>query len=548
MPDARRATPALGILLAMLSLALTAAPGGVPAAQAAPVSLGRLFELPPAPSATELRSASVDSGAGFQSSPGSLLLAGPVDPETYILGPGDVLSLERASMAGIPQLLQVDAEGALYLSDLGRYQVAGVSLARARREILAALRPFLPRTRVDLRLVKPRSFKVFLLGETPSPGPVVATAAHRAVEAVLVHGTLPAGTSQRNIRLVRTSGVTLRVDIQSFLLYGDQSNNPLLADGDRLILPVLRDRVLVSGSVERGGNFELAPGDSFSTLLRLAGGLSPGANGDSVLIVRFRGATSTESLWLSVIRDAALPLQADDRIFVRTRQPYHPMATVSVEGEVLLPGLYPVHEGYDRLSGLLGHIGGFTPRASLGNVVLERGADPAHIDDPGLERLRRLTRSEMTQTEYADLRMRTDGRGFLYRLDLSQPLAPGSGEDVLLRGGDRLLVGSLARTVRVGGAVVRPGLIDFRPEIGPQDYVEQAGGFGNRADRSEIRVIRSGDGKSLPAREVDRLSPGDFVWVPEKPDKPAFWGAFKDILSVTTQLVTAILVIRSYTK
>ncbi|HVP37839.1 MAG TPA: SLBB domain-containing protein [Candidatus Saccharimonadales bacterium] len=529
---------ARGALGALLIGALAAAP----AAQAAPVAAGRLYDFPTGAARVELGS-SLDSAAAAQAPLSGVLLSGPVDPATYVLGPGDVLSLEKGSPAGTSQLLQVDAEGALYLPDLGRRAVAGQTLAQARRSLLDELKVFVPRARVDLRLQRPRTFKVFLLGETTTPGPVVAMAANRAVEAVLARGPLPHGASQRNIVLQRATGATQRVDVQSFLLLGDQAHNPWLADGDRLIVPTLREQIYLSGSVARAGSFELAPGDSLSTLLRLGGGLTAGANAESLLLVRFRGATATESLWLSVDRDAALALLPDDRVFVRTRQPWHPVASVTVEGEVFVPGVYPIREGYDRVSDLLPRLGGYTSQASLTNVELVRIPDPTQVDAPDLDRLRRLTRAEMTQSEYLDLKMRTEGRAAAYQLDLSDGLAPGSSQDVLLRNGDRLVVGSLARTVRVGGAVVRPGLFPFRAELSPEHYVDLAGGYGERADKGGLRVIRVADGQSLPADEAGRLTPGDFVWVPERPDRPAFWGVFRDIVSVAGQIVTVIWVV-----
>ncbi len=529
--------------LVLLALALHA--GG---AHAAGVASGRLFEGDPVRGESGLQAGSSDTSSSMLISGLPGLLAGPVDEDIYLLGPGDVLSLERATPSILVQMIPVDAEGALYIPDLGRRVVAGRSLASVRLEILRDLKKFFPTSRIEMRLIRPRAFKVFLLGEVAVPGAVGVGATNRAVDALEGRGVLAPGASQRNIRLMRANGTSLRVDVQSFLLLGDQSHNPWLQDGDRILVPRLKETTYVAGSVGRPGAYELAAGDSASTVIRLAGGLMPEARTDSILLVRFRTPTQVDSLWLNAESASRTAVQADDRIFVRLQYPFRRLSAVNVMGEVRFPGEYPIEEGRDHLSDILTRAGGFTPLASPSSVVLQRQTEFTILENADIDRLRRLTRAEMTESEYYDLRMRTNGRATLYAVDASGNFEPGSRQDVLLLSGDAIRVPSRTRTVRVGGEVKQPGLFAFSPALEPRDYIQLAGGYGPRADGSQIRVIRSADGQSLPAREVAGVSPGDYVWVPEKSEGTPTWTVFKEILAVTGQIATIILLINNTKK
>jgi len=77
-----------------------------------------------------------------------------------------------------------------------------------------------------------------------------------------------------------------------------------------------------------------------------------------------------------------------------------------------------------------------------------------------------------------------------------------------------------------------------------RDYIDQAGGMTEKAWASQIRVTRAVTGQTLPANNVPSLDPGDFVWVPERPDKTA-WDHIGAILTALAQLATVVIAVRS---
>jgi hypothetical protein len=109
--------------------------------------------------------------------------------------------------------------------------------------------------------------------------------------------------------------------------------------------------------------------------------------------------------------------------------------------------------------------------------------------------------------------------------------------------GDVITVPLFEGWVEVLGQVKRPGFYDFQPGRMTEEYIEAAGGFAKLADKSKTRVSRGRFGDIGYAVDVDVPAPGDVIWVPEKVPV-TFWALAKDILSVTSQAVALVLVIR----
>ncbi len=480
------------------------------------------------------------------------VLAGPVDASAYVVGPGDVLSLEYGGRAAGSTALIVDGEGRIRLPSLGLVTVGGKTLAAARDEIVRRLRSFLPGAILDVRLLEPRTFKVFVLGEVQRPGVVEVVGSARVLEALEAAGGGSGTSSSRNIRVLRSDGRVVSADLDRFRRTGDWDANPYLADGDRVVVPVLVERIGVFGAVARPGSFEFRRGDSLGTAIRLAGGLLPMARLDSVLVLRFRGATELDTLHAALDvalsgPGAAILLEADDRIFVRPQPQWRPARHAIISGEVRFPGPYAIEEGKSRLSDLVRWAGGFTPQAALRNVRLERTQDGAQPVDVEFERLSRLSRGEMTNSEYQTFRSKLAIRQGAYLIDYSTgvPLPPEA--DVMLREGDHVDVGRLEMVVRVDGSVQHPGLIAYEAARTVSDYIRMAGGPSRRGNVGDARLTRAGTSATVFARDVRRPEPGDFIWVPEKKDTD-LWAILRDAIIVTGQLATVVLVVDQLSK
>jgi protein involved in polysaccharide export with SLBB domain len=476
-----------------------------------------------------------------------LPIAGPVDAETYHLGPGDQLRLQTWGRLSRTTLLQVDPEGFLFLPGAGSVRVEGRTLAELREEVLERLRSRLRGVSVDLRLHRPRTFIVYLTGQVKNPGPMQAMGSSRVAD-VVSQGLLQGDASRRRIEITHTDGSTAVADLDLFLLTGRQDLNPWLRDGDVIKVPVAADFIWAQGALGRPGRFELGPQDSLLTLFQLAGEPIPAAAVEGALLVRWKDAFTAESLWvrLDEVYDRRVnpPLQEGDRLYVYYLPQYHLQHEAFIYGELARPGVYPIAEGRHRLSDLVAAAGGFLPTADLTAIRVHRRDPGRREQDPELERLLRLSRDQLTASEYFKLTTSLASLREDYRVDWTRLSAAREELDLLLRGGDIVRVERLVSSIRVDGEVRRPGILSYQPGLRVEDYVRQAGGFTDRAWKGKIRVTRAVTGQTLPAENVRTLDPGDFVFVPDRPDK-TFWEYTRETLTALAQVATVIIAIRS---
>lgn len=472
-------------------------------------------------------------------------LPGPVDPSTYRVGPGDVLRLSISGPLTREVLLTVGPEGTLALPGAGTLVVRERTLAQVRTQVLERLRRDIRGADLDVRLERPRTFRVYVTGRVREPGARLATGASRIAD-VLPPGQLLDDASRRGIRVTHVDGTSEIADFGRFLETGDAGGMPALRDGDVLHAPVASRFAFVGGAVTHPGRYEWLAGDSLSTLLRLGGGLAPAAVRGRLLWLHWRTDSRPDSEWVSADDDAQLAraTTAGDRLYAYFVPEWRQQHEVIVLGEVGRPGAYPINEGATRLSDVLGAAGGFLPTADLSSLRVHRASGLAGEADIELDRMLRLSRGDLTASEYEVLRTKLAARREDYRVNWDALRANPDAMDLALRDGDVVRVERLVSSIRIDGEVRNPAILTYRPGASVADYVRQAGGYTNRAWVGKVRVTRAVNGQTLLARNVKELNPGDFIWAPERPDV-TIWQQGREILTALAQVATIVIAIRS---
>jgi protein involved in polysaccharide export with SLBB domain len=474
-------------------------------------------------------------------------MSGPVDPAEYVVGPGDLLQVHLGGGVTRNWDVVVSPEGTLFVPSVGAIPVAGHSLLEVRKLVATRVGADYKGVAIDVSLTRPRVMLVNLVGQTRRQGALEVVATSRASE-VLVDTLFDRHSSTRNIEIRRSTPqgqVRIPVDLTRFRLTGMPGRDPLLHDGDVLYVPVAKQNVSIEGAVGRPGFYELAPGDSLSTLLALAGG-GLGESAEQATLVRFRDATHTDTVGFRVSDVVAgrfdLALRDGDHAFLYYEPGFHDLSRASILGEVRRPGTYPLPPGSMRFSALVAEAGGFLPGADLATMRVFRANPKAADPDPELERLAGLSRQEMTTSEYAVLRARLSVRREDFRVDWNR-LQKEPELDMTLRDGDVVRVDRILPSVRVEGEVRRPGLIEFERGRKIEGYVKLAGGYSERAESNQVRVTRAVSGQTILGHDVDAIEPGDLVWVPERPE-PRTWQNFQTLLLVMSQVAMVIVVVR----
>ncbi|OGC90376.1 MAG: hypothetical protein A2W25_02150 [candidate division Zixibacteria bacterium RBG_16_53_22] len=501
------------------------------------------------------------------------LLDKKIDPDSYILGPGDNLSVFIwGSFEGQFQLT-ITPEGMLLVPEIGPIDIAGLTLSEAGGKISDEIGRKYRNVGSAVSLVDLRTFKVFVGGAVVSPGAYPATAVTRASEVITLAGGFlmddpeampgrPARkreiyqpefkrASRRNIKVYRQNGDTLRADILRLNLAGNPQFDPLLMDGDEIFVPVEEATINlygIFGAVRNPGYFEYSPRDSLQDLLSLAHGTTMDADSHKIEIVRFKSDhKSTNSIFVDLTSDSwNVPLFPDDRAYVTSIQGYHQKAQVELVGEFKYPGFYAIEEDSTALSEIVSKAGGFTQLASLEEAEMTR-VSAEELVDPEFERLKKMMVADMSEQEYEYFKIKSRSKVGRVAVDFVQLFEKDDfRQDMRLRDNDVVTVPRKRRVVNVSGEVANPGFLTYAPKEDYAYYIRMAGGYSDRAGKSRVSIIKT-TGEWKKAKRGKTLGPGDTIWIPEK-KKYNYIGLMKDIAIFAGNMATVYLVIRQATK
>ena len=476
---------------------------------------------------------------------GAPLIDVPVRRSEYRVGAGDVLSIAIFGATNRQIQVEVSPEGIVVIPRIGLARVQGLTVDEAERAIRTAVFEQLHNVDVFVTLTQVRRFNVFVLGDVASPGVREASAVTRVSELLR---ELPDATSRRRIFVRRADGDTVLVDLARFSLLGDLESNPLLREGDAVLVPTIDERVRVFGRVSFPGVYEYQPGETLAELLTLVTGGAPWWSdaGDSIRLARFTG-TSTRDVRVLSVADAlgpvgqALTLRPFDAVYVPRRSNYMEQHFAEAQGQVVHPGEYPIEPGVTTVSELIAMAGGLTERASLASATLrrtEQRRDQAEINE--LERMPPELLSEDEQ-RIMDIQSRGDASNVV--VDFEALLR--RGEDALnqvLQPSDVLFVPRIRPDVVVLGAVHQPGIVPHTNGQDAEHYVRLAGGFSDLADEGDIVILKGKLGTRLSEDEVDSLDPGDTVIVPFR-ERRSFLEWMQDVTNIVTPITAIVLTI-----
>ena len=322
------------------------------------------------------------------------------------------------------------------------------------------------------------------------------------------------------------------VDIQG-ILAGTVPDIPLKNE-DVLFIPTQADlqqqrTLTIHGEVMSPGTYQYADNTTLEDLILQAGGLTDAASLAKVdvsrRIVDPMSTTSSRTLaktFTFSLRDGFVVdgtpgfiLEPYDEVYVRRSPGYMTQRNITVSGEVLFEGNQTLVNKNMRLTEAIKAAGGVTEEAYVKGARIERRLN----DD---ERARRsfLLKQLSSQAEGSDsvkIEQLDLGNTYTVGIHLEKALEnPGSEYDVVLREGDRIIVPEYNGTVKISGNVMYPNTVVYSPGKNYKYYINQAGGYGNRAKKSKTWVIYQ-NGTMAQVGHGAKIEPGCEIVVPTKP-------------------------------
>lgn len=338
----------------------------------------------------------------------------------------------------------------------------------------------------------------------------------------------------------------IQVDLKNIL--NGTKPDIVLQRNDVLYIPSIHDlqdigTLEIFGEVARPGSFPYADNATLEDIIIQAGGLKESASTVRVDISRrIKDSKGTETpeqigeMYTFALKDGfvvdgepGFKLKPYDQIFVRKSPAYQPQINVRVNGEVLYEGTYALTQKTERISDLVMKSGGVTPYTYVKGARLIR-----RINAEERRRMESvLDIANKSNKDSIDVSKLELGDVYYVGIDLEKALAkPKSEADVVLREGDVLVVPEYNNTVRISGEVMYPNTVTFEKNKKLSHYIEQAGGYGQRAKKSKVYVVyMNGQVKKGKSLSANLIQPGCEVIVPTK-EKNQF--KLQNMLSIAT--------------
>ena len=394
-------------------------------------------------------------------------------PQTYVLGPGDAVSVDVYGASQKTFDCTVSPDGQIVIEGFGPINVSGLTVAQAKARIKSTLGARYSSSRINLSLGQTRTITVNVMGEVKAPGTYTLSAFATVFHALyMAGGTSDLGTL-RNINIYRNNRLISVCDIYDYILNGKMTGNVRLNDGDVISVGTYDCLVNISGKVKRPMFYEMKKNESVETLLKYAGGFAGDAYKKSVRINRKTGREyavfNVDEFDMSSFRIADGDSVSVDSILPRYEN------TVEIKGAVFRPGMYQMGESINSVRTLIAHAEGLTEDAFTAHAVMHR--------------------------------MKEDRTLKVISVDVAGIMA-GRVADIPLQENDVLFIPNkqesmTERTITIQGEVQYPGIYKYADNETLEDFVLQAGGLLETASTVKVDVARRvGDTKSLTTDSI----------------------------------------------
>ena len=197
-------------------------------------------------------------------------LEAAIDPESYIVGPGDVFQIIIISSKELVFKVQVISDGKLVIPTVGVLDVDGKTLSEVQTLVKEAGAYKYLNSEITANLTILRQFRVHVTGQVMKPGSYGALAVDRVSNLIEIAEGITNWGSERVIEIRHLDGTVDMVDLYRYSKLGDLDANLTLKGGDVIYVPHInlsKATVRVEGSVNDPGIYQLAENETVQSFL-----------------------------------------------------------------------------------------------------------------------------------------------------------------------------------------------------------------------------------------------------------------------------------------
>ena len=311
----------------------------------------------------------------------------------------------------------------------------------------------------------------------------------------------------------------------------------------------------ITGQVMSPGTYEYADNVTIEDLIVMAGGLRDQASLARVDVSRrildphsTKKTREIAKTFTFDIKDGLVidegrrfVLEPYDVVHVYGSPAFSTARNITVNGEVNFEGSFTLASKNIRLSDAVKMAGGLTDDAYLRGARLTRvlSEEERVLRRSTLEAVREILteRGDSVAWNKMDL-----ANNYPIGIDLEKALKnPGGDADILLRAGDRIFIPEYDPIVKISGDVMFPNTVFFENGKKVNHYVNQAGGYGQRAKKSKTFIVYQNGQVGLKKKGA-KPEPGCEIIVPSKKHKtPLSLAGFAAVGTTLASLATLVI-------
>ena len=448
----------------------------------------------------------------------------------YSLDIGDILEIQLVGQSNYIQDFPVKRDGSINLPDIGKINIAGLSISQASKLIKSKINLAFIGTEAFISLSNIRDVNILVSGNAQNPGIYTLSGNSNILHALSVSGGINKYGSLREINLIRDNEVVESLDLYDLLINGEYDLKKRLRSGDVIFVEPRKNVVTINGAVKRPAKYEALNEQNLFSIISYANGMKRTADRENIFLERILDGSLKTIPIRNEIQFETIKAIDGDSIYIRE----YPYRSAKISGAVLKPGSYIMAEG-ETINDLIEKAGGTTENAYLfGGLYLNEGAKAVNkkskqlLYELFLDNILSITENAVGEQNFDP----TSIIGLAQELKRSEP----NGRVVIdllnesslnlnqIKDGDELIIPENTSVVHIYGEVSNEGAVMFDQNQDLDFFIDKSGGFKKSADLGSIYILHpNGESElyskkrslfeSSPKNEI-KIYPGSIIFVP----------------------------------
>lgn len=456
----------------------------------------------------------------------------PNPDSSYTLDTGDVLNIQLVGQKDFVDQFYINRDGSINFPDIGKINVAGLTLKDASDLIKLKVDAAYISTNVFINLDVIRDVNILISGDAKNPGIYTLTGNSNILHALTAAGGINDYGSYREINLIRDGSVIETLDIYDILINGNYKIKTRLRSGDVVFVEARKKIITVNGAVKRPAKYEITDNEFLSSAINFSNGLKNTADLDNISLERMLDGTLKSISIRNISQFNSIDPIDGDLIYIRE----YAYRTATISGAVYKPGQYTMAAG-ETIEDLISKAGGFTENAyPFGGVY--QNEEAKLINQRAQELLYQEFLDNIISISQLNIGQEFDLTPILMltkEIKNTEPsgrvvvdlLDDNSSSFLKIRAGDSVIIPEKNNSVFVYGEVSSEGAVSYVPDQDVDYFVEMSGGYKRYADNESIYILhpngetqRYKKSRNIFANSPRELKmyPGSIIFVPRKID------------------------------